>query len=488
MAENIKGQKKKSRIKFSPIISLLMGLTFLTLILFIAFLEIGKSGKYTIKKNNINPLTEESNEEITHAYNQSDQYITAVVLEINKSDKTIRLFDIDKKEEISLNYTGGSNILDKFDQVISMSQVEIGWIVDANYQSSKNKLTFMQPSSKAWEYLGVNNMTIKDDEKTITIAKSKYTYDQPLVVDNDKLITLEDLAVQDELTVRGIDEVIWSIIVTKGHGTVRLKDYDAFLGGSITVGYEAVGQITEDMSITVREGNYNLTVENGEYSGTKNITIYRNKETVVSLGDLGPEPVQYGQIEFDITPFGADLFIDGELTPYAGPVKLSYGEHSIEVSLGGYASYRSNLNVDYAGKKIQIVLPELQSRETVRVVETGEIESEGTENIEYNDWDNEQYGRGDYPEYIDSIVDNNDMDDDPIVDKDHLIYIQNPTGASVYINGEFKGISPGSFQKIIGSHVLTFIKKGYQTKSYTIDIADDGLDTYISLPDLIPEW
>ncbi len=70
---------------------------------------------------------------------------------------------------------------------------------------------------------------------------------------------------------------------------------------------------------------------------------------------------------------------------------------------------------------------------------------------------------------------------------DHLIYIQNPSGVSVYLNGEFKGISPVSFQKVIGSHVLTFIKQGYKTKSYTINIADDGLDTYISLPDLQPE-
>lgn len=107
--------------------------------------------------------------------------------------------------------------------------------------------------------------------------------------------------------------------------------------------------------------------------------------------------------------------------------------------------------------------------------------------MEYNDWDNEQYDDNN-PEYIDSLINEADYEEDPIVDSERLIYIQKPVGASVYLNGEFKGVSPGSFQKVIGSHVLTFIKKGYQTKSYTIDIADDGLDTYISLPDLIPEY
>jgi hypothetical protein len=38
---------------------------------------------------------------------------------------------------------------------------------------------------------------------------------------------------------------------------------------------------------------------------------------------------------------------------------------------------------------------------------------------------------------------------------------------------------------VIGSQVLTFIREGYETKSYTIDVLDDGLDMYLSLPDLV---
>ena len=383
----------------------------------------------------------------------------------------------------------GTGIVDNMN-AISINQVDMGRIVDISYQNQTNRLTCLQFSQRAWEYIGVNNMTIIPEEKTIKIAKNNYTYTEPFVVDIDRFISLEDLAERDELTVRGIDEVIWSIIVTKGHGTVKIKDSDAFLGGSITVGYEAVTQITKDMVITVREGNYNLTVENGEYSGTKNITVERNKETVVSIGDLGPEPIKYGKTTFDITPFGADLYIDNELTNYASPVELAYGEHHIQVSLGGYSTYSGNLLVDYASKKIKIVLPELQSREPVSIVELDEqLYEDDTDSdyMEYNDWDNEQYDDNN-PEYIDSLINEADYEEDPIVDSERLIYIQKPVGASVYLNGEFKGVSPGSFQKVIGSHVLTFIKKGYQTKSYTIDIADDGLDTYISLPDLIPEY
>ncbi len=369
--------------------------------------------------------------------------------------------------------------------MVSIGKFQVGQIVEADYLSQTMKVIRLQPSHQAWEYVGVNNITIDFEKELIKLGQTNYTYKNPIIVDEDRFIRLEDLAEQDVLTLFGVEETIWSFIVTKGHGWVKLKDYEAFLGGTITVGYEAIQEVSKDMEIIVREGNYNLTIENDEYSGTKNITVERNKETVVSVGDLGPDPTKFGDTTFDIIPFGADLYIDGELTPYASPIKLSHGVHNIEVSLGGYLTYRGELLVDYSSKKIQIVLPEALSRETVSVVESEQEDSQDGVNIEYNDWDSQ----ADSSEDNDIEMDNEreGVDDDPIVDSEHLIYIQNPSGASVYLNGEYKGVSPGSFKKVIGSHVLTFIKKGYKTKSYTIDVADDGLDTYISLPDLILE-
>ncbi len=483
MAVNANQESNKSRIHSRPILSLLIGLTFFTAILVFALFEAGKDNK----TNNKQPLKNQSDlekDDGTTVYNKPDSSTTAVVLEIDKFEQIIRMYDITGNEEIRLNYTGGTSILDKYGQPISVDRIEIGLIVDVSYQRERSRLLELKFSDKAWEYIGVNDMGIYPDEKIIKIAKSNYTYKEPFVIDGESIVSLANLSIQDELTVRGIDEIIWSIIITKGHGSLRLKDYEAFLGGNISVGYEAVSQITDNMIITIREGNYNLTVENDDYSGTKNITIYRNEETVVSVGDLGPEPVKYGKTTFEITPFGADLYIDNELTPYASPIELPYGEHNIEVSLGGYSTYRGTVLVDYVSKKIQIILPELQSRDEVSIVEWDELEDNEYE--EYNDWDNEDYEGAEDPEQLDSIVGDEDYEDDPIVDSDSYIYIQKPVGASVYLNGVYKGVSPGSFQKVIGSHVITFIKQGYQTKSYTIDIADDGLDTYISLPELEP--
>lgn len=486
MEQKVREQKKQSGIDFRPIISLLIGLSFFTIILAITLTEAGKGRKMSDREPEDNGADRDSYEkqEAEQAVPYYDSEVLAVLKEIHTENKSVTLYDAGTKETLVLSYTGGSSILDKYGQVIAISQLKPGQIIDAGYTTKDHRLVKLQVSKDAWEYIGVSNMTMDLSNHILKIAQTKYKFeDELIVIDHGDFVPLSSLAPQDVLTVWGVEETILSITVDKGHGTVRLTDYEAFLGGNVSVGYEAMQQISENSVLTVREGNFNLTVENGEYTGTKNITVNRNEETVVSIGDLGPKPVPRGSVSFEISPFGADLFIDSELTPYATPVELAYGEHEIEVSLGGYTTYKGTLSLNSEGKYIKIDLPEIQSNQKVSIIETGEEGGSEPEPIKYNDWDGEN--ATETPKDEEAPEGNLYADvADPILDEEHLIYIQNPVGASVYLNGEFMGISPGSFKKVIGSHVLTFIKKGYRTKSYTIEVADDGLDTYFSLPDL----
>ena len=70
------------------------------------------------------------------------------------------------------------------------------------------------------------------------------------------------------------------------------------------------------------------------------------------------------------------------------------------------------------------------------------------------------------------------------LDTQHKLYIQSPVGTSLYIDGSYIGTVPCTYQKIIGFHVLTFIKEGYQTKSYSVDILDNDEDVYFNYPEL----
>lgn len=492
-----KEYKERFHINTRPILTLLIGLGIFTVILTAAMLSASSNIK---PKSGKNKITEQSNKTQNAASGFSDVEILAIVKNIDTLNKQITLFAVDQQEEVLLTYNGGTNVKDKYDQVISLSQIPVGTMVDAIYQKDNKKLTDLNISKKAWEYVGVNNLNIKPDDNVMKIATTKYKYTKDvLILDGNKFITVDNLAEQDVLTVRGYEETIWSITVTRGHGTVILEDYDRFLGANITVGYESIQQIKEDMEITVREGDFNLTVENGKFSAIKNISVYRNQVSYVSLSDLGPGGIQqYGIVTFEISPFGADLFIDGELTSYANPIELTYGKHTITVSLGGYTPYEGILDLDSTGKTVKISLPEVSSRDTAEVTETDTVvtptgpnsnsdtdNNSGTDNTDTGGTTDEP-GTGYEPNPDIGEEDNNDSseEEDEIVDNQHLIYVQNPTGASVYLDGDFMGISPCSFKKIIGTRVLTFIKEGYETMSYTVEVPNDGTNLFLSFKNL----
>lgn len=476
MEKQKKELKNRYRVNIRPIVSLLIGLAFFSVILLVTMLETAGSLKHS-EKTKADILKEGNQTDKSIASQNVDSEMLAVVEEIKAREQRITLYDIKNKETYTLSYTGASNVKDKYNQVISMNQIPIGTMVDAGYQKDDNKLIQLQISTKAWEYIGVDNLTIDRSARVMKIAGTQYKYtDDVFIIDGGTFIPVSNLAEQDELTIRGYEETIYSATVTRGHGTVKLEDYEAFLGANLSIGYEAMQQITQDMVMTVREGNFNLTVENGDYSATKNITIYRNQETKVSLGDLGPEAEKIGRIVFDLSPFGADLFIDGELKSYANPIELAYGDHAIEASLGGYTTYQGTLKVEEAGKTIKIDLPETSSgEEAVAAVTTPDQTGTAGNNSTTGDTDSTNTGE------VTETTDNGEV----ITDEDHLVYVQKPIGASVYLDAEFKGISPVSFKKTIGTYVITFIMDGYETQSYTIEIPKDGLDTYFSFADLV---
>lgn len=492
-----KEHKRQYKVNIKAILALLIGMTFFTLIVGLALMELAPKSRSPKKSLDSNIGKNGQSVGAGDKESISDREALGILKGIEIEEGQITFFDIETQDELVLNYTGASDIRDKFNGVISIRQIPIGTMVEIGYLFGVNKLNQLQVSTKAWEYSGSNNFYINSKDKIITVGKTKYKFtDDVVVINEDTFANVQDLAEQDQLTFRGYDQTIWSIEVTKGHGTVKITDVMSFAEGSITVGYEAMEQISEGLVLTVREGSFNLTAENGRYSATKNITVNRNRETVVTLSDMGPNAVPRGTIGFEIYPFGADLFIDGVLMSYGNPIELTYGEHDLEVSLGGYTPYMGTLKVDSQEKLVKINLPEKSSSNVVNIIETDNGRATDSDSP-YNQWElpsgeeeqEELPSRSDEGQEAeleeDPDEEEDDAEDDYMIDNSHTIYIQNPVGASVYLNGDFMGISPGSFPKIIGNHVLTFIKEGYVTKSYTVEVLKDGLDTYLNMPDLV---
>ena len=131
------------------------------------------------------------------------------------------------------------------------------------------------------------------------------------------------------MTVRGIGHDVSSIVIEKGHGYLSLKDADALLGGWIEVGQAVISQITQEMLLTVPEGSYQVRLTAGDVDETREVTIKRNEENVLDLGDIEMKVPVNGQVSLVISPSTATVRIDDVTVNAAYAVRLPFGIHQI---------------------------------------------------------------------------------------------------------------------------------------------------------------
>lgn len=381
------------------------------------------------------------------SYDSAD---TTVVTKVNTSDKTITFLNLTVSRKYTLEYDGTTVFSDKYSQPMSLEQLKEGDIVDITFLKSKKKLTSLSLAQTGWINQEVTRYTIDATRHNVTIGESNYkiTKDTKIFSDGEE-IDLMEINSADVLTFQGIDNTIYSIVVDKGHGYLRLSGDENFIGGWIEVGQSIIHQITEDMLLTVPEGSYQVLVSTIGGGGTKNVIINRNEEVVLDISEFKIAEPMYGQVVFSLTPSTASLYIDGNLADTSGPVELQYGIHQIIARAEGYNSITRYLKVSQDSAGIDITL----DRETA---EEGKVES-----------DTVSSGNSDTTSNY------------------YKVYIDAPEGAEVYLDGNYIGICPISFKKTSGPHVITLRKTGYETRSFTIQVDDEDKDISYSFAELI---
>ena len=418
--------------------------------------------------------------------------ILGVVKGIDSTKGSITIYDIENKMDMVFTYTGATDVRDSYNKMITMEQLTIGEIIDGSYDNSNRKLKKLAISSEAWTYSGVNKMSMDQEKNIINIAKKLYQFDERLVItDGVRLIEPIDLNAQDELMVKGIGKYIHSIRITKGHGYVRLKNYDAFLGGTIEVGYGIIIPVVEDMLVVAREGSYRVVVENGDLRAEKDINLSRDKEITLDLDDYKPVEERVGYVNFNISPIGADLYINGVLMNYAEDIKLNYGEHVIRVSLTGYEDFAGILSIGESTSTVRISLAEA-AEDVSDISDSDDEDSSGDDSFGSVSDDEDDFEEEDLDDSNTTLEEDESSEGAQAmgtveVDRAHRISIQGPEGAEVYLNGIRKGTAPISFEKEIGTHTITLSQTGYVTKSYTVEVKNNGEDITFNFPAMVEE-
>lgn len=402
-----------------------------------------------------------------------DSADTAIIVNRNEEENTITFLNTQIGKNYTLKYDGATEIHDKYNQGISMSQIPLGEIADITFVKFSKRLNSIQVSAKAWSYSDIEKFEFGRNNQIMKIGDEEYKlYHKVPIMSNNVQGEMMDLNASDTLTVKGIDHTVYSITVDKGHGYLRLANDQYFIGGWIEVGQKVIQPITENMLLVVPEGTYQVLLTNTRIEGTKQVTIERDGELELDVGDIKPEEIKYGKILFSINPSTASLYVDGELQDYTNVVTLEYGIHQMIVKADGYKTITQYIKVGQEKATINVELEAMSDSKN----SSDETTNTGAD-TDTND---------------DSLIDANTQSSNNTVTQSasaaalNKVYIDSPEGAEVYFDSNYIGVAPTSFTKSAGTHIVSLRKTGYQTKSYTLQLDSTAKDITYSFAELVP--
>ena len=407
------------------------------------------------------------------SYDSAD---TAVVLSTDLTNKAVSLVNMDTGKQYTLYYDGTTYVKDKYDGPMTISQIKAGDVVDVTFLKGKKKLASIKRSPEAWIFDDLNNYDLAGVNRTASIGSLTYALpDEAVVLSEGRRVEKEEVMAQDVVTISGIDHKIYSVKVDKGHGYLRLKNDQPLLGGWIEVGNSVIRQITEDMLLVVPEGSYQVVLSNNGVGCVKEITVERNKEVVLDVGDVEIAEDKTGMILFNVTPETASVSVDGKPVDISKAVEMRYGIHQVQVEASGYDTLTKYIQVGSEYATISFTLEESRQKND----DKDSVSGNTTERITWQDT-LDSINKDSISSNTLSSLSENALG----TSNNNKVYIDSPKGVEVYLDGNYIGLAPVRFTKSAGRHEITLRKDGYETKSYTIYLANDKRDETYSFSDL----
>lgn len=454
------------------------------------------------------PVTELPAEEQSVNYIYED---TAIIVTMDTGEKSVTFQNLETGLRYTLTYDGVTYFNDKYGSAMSAEQVRCGIVADISFDKSEKKLLSLDVSPDYFVYSDIVFEEFIKDDSRLVFLNEEYKLDDFLVIsDGNMNLDKMELSRDDVISVCGKDHTIYSIYLQSGHGYLRLENDEFFVGGWIEVGNKIIRSITEDMLLTVPEGSYEVLVSNEGITGIKNVTVGRNQEVTLDLGDIDVEK-KYGKVLFVLNPSDAELFVDGAKVDTGVPVPMEYGIHQLICRAEGYETTASYIKVGEPSSSITLTLTkEADAEDEEEDEDTSEDNSENaSENSSQNNSENSSQvtsetnsesssqagGQASSESNSENVSPNSSETPSDNVGSsagssseatgtDAKVYVDGPEGTEIYVDGSYVGIAPISFAKPEGSVVVTLRKNGYQTRSYTIQLEDDKKDVHYSFSEL----
>ena len=413
------------------------------------------------KRNTGHVTTQQTTEQQTE---DTQVMFTAVIQGMDRLQDRIALQDISTGRVYTFRYHGGVDVTNRYGDIMAVSQLETGMIVKVGCDESRETLCSVQVSPDAVCYEDITNMQLDLSGRTVQVADISLEFaESMLVYDGTALVSADTLDNQDQVDLWEYEGRLYSVIVKLGHGYLTFTNYDTYEGGMIEVG-DVIVPVTENLKLTVREGEYQMRITKGTHVGTRYVTVTRNEEQNIDLIGMQIAPDPTGAVKIEVTPKDCNpqITIDGVLYQAGEEIELVYGRHVLRIKAEGYEDYAVYLEVAQSYKRYKI-----------------EMQSESGSGTTQSDTQSTTQAQNQ------STQDTTQTQDTTAGDTaDHKITISAPSGAKLYVDGEYVGETPCSFTKTAGSHIITLTRTGCVAATYTITAVDNGQDDTYSYDEL----
>jgi len=351
----------------------------------------------------------------------------AVVKHVDTSTDKLIIYDIEKLKMVTLQMNSAIEIKDEYGTDIALAQIDVGDMVESKYDTLTMVPENVKITAVTWERRDVSNMVVDTEAKVIRISNDSYGYTEELVTsDGGTPFDISALSTADEAYVRGYQDMVWSVVMVNGHGTVTLINHDVFVGGQLEIGNRLSYTVENEMSIPITAGVHNLVVTKDNMSPyVKQVMIEENEELVLDLSEAQP---QEGTVDFIVLQDDVTVYLDDVLVNLEEEHVLPFGTYAIRAEKENYVTWEGELLVSQAYLQYKI-----------------------------------------------------DMDKTPT-----FVFINQPEGAEAYLDGVPIGSIPTQAPFSPGSHTVQLRRDGFRpSEVYKYIWDDDGLDKYLVLPDLI---
>ena len=282
-----------------------------------------------------------------------------LILEHNTTDHTMTLYSYETREEYHHQYNFSTVFYDKYGENEPKERFTVGRVIELDAKDEAGYLTGVHISDEVWEQKDIIRFSMNTEKGIFTIGDVNYSIQNKVeVFSNEESIELTELREEDVLSVVGLGNRLLSIVVTKGHGVLKLVNTELFEGSLFNLGDRIYERVSEGVSIEVQEGAYSLTVAKDGWGSTTEVTIVRGEVTEIDLDTIKGDGPKKGLVTFKLNAEDTKVFIDYTEVDISEAVELVYGTHVLEISATGYTTWRGKIMVGSETSVIEITLEE----------------------------------------------------------------------------------------------------------------------------------